>query len=106
MSASSDAAIKLVQEVLDVAQRKYLPEAHVVPDVEEGSVLYFFGGEKCEDGGWSRWGAIMIAGDGEACLCTRDRFHGSVEVTDLSTDANGLDQAMERIHEFLSVSSR
>lgn len=98
-------AVAVARRALELAND--LPEARVVPDVEGGVALYFFGGGRHPDGGWNRRGGILVSYDAEATVHLRDRSagNGDSSVEEIPAGEDGLRNTVEHVLKFVTRTS-
>lgn len=100
--APSQEAINIARGAVAEARSAELGEARVVADVEGGVAVYFFGGEKLADGGWSRQGGFLVSNDSEVSLYLRDRRRRGSDIAEIEPCAESLARAVRQIRDFVS----
>jgi len=86
-----------------------LPEGcrdwRAVPDIEGGIVVYMFGGEALQDGGWSLEAGLSISNEDGNALYLKDRVSDEILVEDVDGDPAALRTSLSRAARFLSRGS-
>lgn len=102
--APSRLAVDVGHLVLDLSEKVGLDIDRVVPDVEGGLAVYFFGGAELPDGGRQLQLGVLAANDGEALLYIRDRGAAGSKIEEIEPSNDGIAAAVARIRSILHES--
>lgn len=100
--APAPAAVEMSETIVLLGREVGVVPSRIVPDVEGGIAVYYFGGELLPDGGRRLQSGVLVSNDRELVLYRRDRETEEEHIDEIEPTHQGLREALGIIKNFVA----